>query len=138
MSDQDPQATAIKAAIQAELPAGVLVYEADEVPGTAGGPGTGPVPARYVTIELSRRYTSVRRLSEDVMLTPGAVTTHYRAPNISGAGNVRDLRDAVKAALENQMYDLPGGEYIGPFGFDIDGGIKYVAEGWSGFDTWTF
>jgi hypothetical protein len=134
VSTQKAQATAIKAAIQAGLPVGTFVYDADGVPGTAGGP-TGSLPPRYVTIELDRRYTPVSRLSGDVMLTPGAVTTHYRAPNVSDA---RTLRDAVKAALENQMFDLAAGEHIGPFGFDVDGGINYVAEGWSGFDTWTF
>jgi len=135
VSDQEEQAAAIKAPIQAALPAGVSVYEADGVPGTTGGPSATTPPSRYVTIELDRRYTSVRRLSGDVMLTPGAVTTHYRAPNVTLA---RALRKAVRTALENQMFDLPGGEHIGPVGFDIDGGLKFVDGGWSGFDTWTF
>lgn len=137
MSDQESQATALKAAIQAGLPAGVTVYDVDKVPGTTGGP-SGTTPARYVTIEISRGYSSVRRLSEDVMLAPGAVTTHYRAPNVGGTGNARDLREAVRTALENQMFDLAGGEHIGPVAFDVDGGINFVANGWSGFDTWTF
>lgn len=134
MTDNKARATAIRAAITATLPAGVSVYDADKVPGSTEMPA-GTLPARYVTIELSRRFNPVRRLSEDVMITPGAVTTHYRGVSVNQAD---DLREAVKAALENQMYDLPGGDKIGPFSFEIDGGMKYVAEGWSGFDTWTF
>lgn len=137
MSDQESQATALKAAIQAGLPAGVTVYDVDKVPGTTGGP-SGTTPARYVTIEISRRFNATRRLSGDVMLTPGAVTTHYRAPSIGGEGNARDLREAVRTALENQMFDLVGGEHIGPVSFDFDVDFDLVDNGWSGADGWTY
>jgi hypothetical protein len=134
VSDQDPRAVAILAAIQAELPAGVTAYEADGVPGSAGGPG-GTLPSRYVTIELSRRWHPEKRGDADMI--PGfALTTHYRAPNIAGIGGCRDLRKAVTAALENRAYSLLSGDTIGPFSFEFDGGMNYVAEGWSGFDTW--
>ena len=135
-TDQGPRVIAVLAAIQAELPVGVTVYEADQVPGTAGGPADEPLPARYVTIELSRRWHSGRRGDADMV--PGwALTTHYRAPMRSGEGSASALRKAVTAALENRAYDLPDGDTIGPFSFEIDGGMKYVAEGHSGFDTWT-
>lgn len=135
MSDQDPRAVAILAAIQAELPAGVTAYEADEVPGTAGGPTGSALPSRYVTIELSRRWHPEKRGDADMI--PGfALTTHYRAPSIAGVGGCRDLRKAVTAALEGRAYSLLDGDTIGPFSFEFDGGINYVAEGWSGFDTW--
>lgn len=135
VTDQDPRLDAILAAIQAELPAGTSAYEADQVPGTAGGPGDEPLPARYVTAELSRRWHSGGRGDADMI--PGwALTTHYRSPMKSGEGSASALRKAVIAALENRAYDLPDGDTIGPFSFGIDGGMNYVAEGWSGFDTW--
>lgn len=130
-TDQEPRVVATLAAIQAELPAGTSVYEVDQVPGTAGGP-SGTIPSHYVTVEFSRRWHPERRGDADVI--PGwALTTHYRAPNVA---DVRVLRKATTAALENRAYSLPDGDTIGPFSFDIDGGLNYVAEGWSGFDTW--
>lgn len=131
-ADQEPRIVATLAAIQAELPAGVLAYEVDQVPGTTGGPGDGPLPTHYVTVEFSRRWHPGRRGGADMV--PGwALTTHYRAPNVS---DIRVLRKATGTGLENRACDLPGGDTLGPFSFEIDGGINYVAEGWSGFDTW--
>jgi hypothetical protein len=135
-ADRAPRAEAILAAIQAKLPAGTTAYEADMVPGATGGPSAESLPARYVTIELSRSWHSDRRGDAD-MIPAWALTTHYRAPVKSGEGSVSALRKAVTAALENQPYDLPNGDTLGPFSFEIDGGIRFVADGWSGFDTWT-
>lgn len=135
-TDQEPRAVAIIAAINAELPAGVLAYEVDKVPGTTGGP-SGTTPVRYVTVELSRRWHPERRGDADMI--PGfSLVTHYRAPGINGVGGARDLRDAVTAALENRAYPLPDGDTVGPFSFEFDGGLNYVASGWSGFDSWRF
>lgn len=134
--NQEPRAAAIKAAIATEMPAGVPVYDVDEVPGAIGSNDPdGTPPARYVSIEVSRSFTATRRLSEDVMLVPGAVTTHYRGPEVS---DVRELRRRTVAALENRIYDVASGEHIGPFVFEIDGGLLTSAEGWSGWDTWQF
>lgn len=134
MSDQEPRAAAIKAAIQAAMPAGVTVYDADEVPGATGGP-SGTLPPRYVTVEISDLASEVRRLSEETMLSPGALSTHYRAPSVSDA---RELRRRAESALKGRIYDLPTGGHVGPFLFEFDGGLEYVAEGWSGFDSWNF
>ncbi|MGH3996679.1 MAG: hypothetical protein ACRDTJ_04370 [Pseudonocardiaceae bacterium] len=134
MSDQEVLATAIKAAIQAELPAGVTVYDVDEVPGATGSSDSGPTPARYVTIELSRRWHPERRGDAD-MIHGGALTTHYRAPNVTLA---RALRKAVTAGLENRAYDLPDGDTVGPFSHQFDNGFLQAAEGWSAFDLWNF
>ena len=133
MSTQEALATAIKAAIQAELPAGVTVYDVDEVPNTNGGP-SGTLPARYVTIEVSRRWHPERRGDAD-MIHGGALTTHYRAANVTLC---RALREAVTAALEDRAYDLPGGDTVGPFSHQFDNGFIYAAEGWSTFDLWKF
>ena len=133
MSNQEPQAVAIKAAIQAGLPAGVTVYDVDEVPGATGG-ASGTTPARYVTIELSRRWHPERRGDAD-MIHGGALTTHYRAANVTLC---RNLREAVTAALEDRAYDLTGGDTVGPFSHQFDNGFIYAAEGWSTFDLWKF
>lgn len=133
MSDQEAQATAIKAAIQAELPTGVTVYDVDEVPGSTGGP-PGTLPARYVTIEPSRRWHPERRGDAD-MIRGGALTTHYRAANVTLC---RNLREAVTAALEGRAYGIPGGDTVGPFSHQFDNGFIYAAEGWSTFDLWKF
>lgn len=136
-ADQAPRVDAILAAIQEKLPVGTTVYEADLVPGAAGGGASAEsLPYRYVTIELSRSWHSDRRGDAD-MIPAWALTTHYRAPTKSGEGSVSDLRKAVTAALENRAFDLPDGDTVGPFSFEIDGGIRFVADGWSGFGTWT-
>ncbi len=135
MSDQEVLATAIKAAIAAELPTAVAVYDVDEVPGTAGGPtsSTGNPPSKYVTIQMSRRWHPERRGDAD-MIHGGALTTHYYAQNVTVC---RDLRAAVTAALENRAYDLPGGDTVGPFSHQFDGEPAYAA-GWSAYDLWKF
>ena len=135
MSAQEVLATAIKAAIQAQLPTGVTVYDVDEVPGTTGGPtsSTGNPPLRYVTIQLSRRWHPERRGDAD-MIHGGALTTHYYAPNVTVC---RDLRAAVTAALEDRAYALPSGDTVGPFSHQFDGEPDF-AESWSAFDLWKF
>jgi hypothetical protein len=134
VSDQEPLAVAIKAAIQAELPAGVNVYDVDEVPGATGSSNSDPTPARYVTIELGRRYNANEPSNADTVEL-GALTTHYRAANVTLC---RNLRKAVTAALENRAYDLPGGDTVGPFSHQFDNGFIYAADGWSAFDLWNF
>lgn len=134
MSDQEPLAVAIKAAITAELPEGVSAYDADEVPGTTGGP-SGSTPARFVQIDVERRWVPERRFGGAVPIHGGALTTHYRAPNKTAA---RALRAATFAALEDRAYALPGGDTVGPFTFESDGGIGMVDGAWSGFDIFTF
>lgn len=132
-TDQETRAVVLKAAMNAELPASAAAYEVDEVPGTTGGPGNGTTPTRYVTYELSRRWHPERRGDADVI--PGwALTTHYRAPSVS---DVRELRRCIVASLENRAFDLPDGDTFGPFSFEFDGGIEFIAGAWSGFDTWT-
>lgn len=136
--EQKARTDAIKAAIATTMEPGVPVYGVDEVPGAIGSsdPGGTP-PARYVIVEVSRSYDdpNTRRLGGDVMLVPGAVTTHYRGPAV---GDVQALRDDVTTALENRIHDVADGEHIGPFVFEIDGGLLTSAEGWSGFDAWSF
>jgi hypothetical protein len=130
--EQEPRAQVIKDAIQAALPAGVKVFEVDEVPGTEGGP-SGTTPTRYVTFDLSRRWHPERRGDADMI--PGwALVTHYRAPNVTDG---RKLRDCVTEALEGRAYDLPNGDTIGPFDPDFDDGFSHVDGGWSAFDGWT-
>lgn len=131
MSDREAAVVAIKAAIAAELPASVPVYELDEVPGTTGGP-TGTTPAKYVTIDLSRRWVAKRRLGGEVTIPGGALATHYRGPNISVVGT---LREGAKAALEARSHDLPDGDTV-EFEFEDDGGLVFVDGGWTSFDTW--
>lgn len=136
--DQEPRAAAIKAAIVTQMLPGIPVYDVDEVPGAIGSNDPdGTPPARYVSIEVSRVFASAAtsRISTDVMLVPGAVTTHYRGPEVT---DVRELRRRTVAALESRIYDVAGGEHIGPFVFEIDGGLLTAAEGWSGWDSWTF
>ena len=129
-SDQQPRAVAIKAAIAAVLPAGVAVYEVDEVPGTNGN--TSTPPTRYVTFELSRRWHPERR--GNAVVIPGfALATHYRAPYIPLG---RGLRALVTGALENRAYPLPDGDTVGPFSFEFDNDFVYVDGGWTTFDTW--
>jgi hypothetical protein len=131
--DPEACAAAIKAAIAAQMPAGVPVYEVDEVPGSAGGP-SGTAPAKYVTFELGRRWHPEKRGDAD-MIPGGSLTTHYRAANVS---DVRNLLERVQTALENRAYNLPGGDTVGPFSFQFDEEPDYVAEGWSAFVIWNF
>ena len=132
MSDQEPRAIVIKAAIIAEAPASAVVGDLDEIPGTKGGPSATAPPARYIAFELTRRWHPERRGDAD-LITGWAVATHYHAPNLS---DVRLLRKCVTAALEGRAYDVPGGDTIGPFSFEDDGGFDFVDGAWSGFDTW--
>jgi hypothetical protein len=131
-ADQEPRALAVKAAIAAAMPAGVNVYDIDEVPNTPGGP-TGTMPTRYVALDLSRRWHPERRGDADV-IPAWALVTHYRAPNVTSG---RELRRRVTEALEDRAYDLPDGDTVGPFVFDFDDGFSYVDGGWSAFDGWT-
>lgn len=129
---QEPRALVIKAAIVAEVASKVVVGDMDEIPGTDGGPAASAPPAWYVGIDLSRRWHPERLGDADVV--PGwALTTHYRAPNIT---DLRTLRDGVTAALEDRALDLPDGDTLGPFSFQFDGGPRYIDGGWSDFDTW--
>lgn len=131
--DPRPRADAIKAAIAAQVPIGVSVYEVDEVPDSLGGP-SGTTPARYVTFELGRRWHPGRRGGADTV-PGGALTTHCRAANVN---DVRDLVLAVTTALENRIYDLPDGDTIGPFSFQFDEEPAYAAEGWAAYVIWNF
>lgn len=131
-ADQEPRAVALIAAINAELPASARAYDADQVPGTEGGP-SGTIPIRYVTVELSRRWHGNDRGDAD-MVPLFSLTTHYRAPSVTDA---RTLRTAVTRAVQGRAYDLPDGDTVGPCSFEFDGGIQFIAGGWSGFDSWT-
>lgn len=131
--DPQPRADAIKAAIAAQVPAGVPVYEVDEVPNSSGGP-SGTTPARYVSFELGRRRNSKFRGGADTVPV-GALTTHCRAANVN---DVRDLVLAVTTALENRAYPLPDGDTVGPFSFQFDEEPAYAAEGWAAYVIWNF
>lgn len=129
----EPRAVAIKAAIAAELPSGVSVYDVDEVPGTNGGPSASSPPVRYVSFELTRRYVAKRSAGGWVTVPGFALTTHYRAANVT---DCRNLCDRTTEALENRAYDLPDGDTVGPFSFEFDDQPDYVEGGWSAFTTW--
>lgn len=134
MTDQQPWADAIKAAIAAEMEPSDGVYELDEVPGSKGSPDTSEPPARYVAVDVSRRWHPERRGNAD-MIPGGALTTHYRGPMVR---DVRELRRRTGVGLENRAYGLPDGDTVGPFSFEFEGDLEYVDGAWTAFDTWRF
>lgn len=128
MTDQEPIAAAILAALNAALPAGVDAYDLDDVPGTMGNPGT--IPVRFVVIDLQRVPTSVYRVGGSN--TPGYfLDTAYRADSVS---NCRELRRLVSLALEAKV--------IGGHGFRFNDETQPIDDdadwGFSGVDTWSF
>lgn len=134
--DQQPLADAIKDAIQAQLPAGVTVYEKDEVPGTAHGRVPGEkVPAAFVTISLGRDPLGTKRSSGEVSVPVHLLLTRCQAANLI---SVRELRRCVAAALEDQAYDLPSGDTVGPFVYRIGEPEEDDDLGWFVLDHWSF
>lgn len=135
--DHEPIAVAIKAAIQAELPAGVTAYDVDDVPGAIGGSKpSGAAPQCHVTIEFARvdAFPS-RRFSDDVTIPDLELTTRAHADSVA---NVRELARRVAIALEGRAYALPSGDTVGPFRFVLGEPIEDDDTGWVGASHWTF
>ncbi|GAB2970279.1 hypothetical protein GCM10027076_03720 [Nocardioides montaniterrae] len=135
MSDEH-YAAAVKtviAAALADLTAGpVVAYDYDEIPGTSRGDKPGTRPARYVAIDLSRRYSDNRRASGEVSFPLGRLGTRYCAESVT---SLREIRRRVRAALESQI--LPGD--FGPFDFEIESEELHAdALGYTAVDDWTF
>lgn len=129
---ESEQAAAILAAINAAIQPGATAYEPSKVPGANGNEGSEPT--RYVTVDLTRRYTSSRRASGVVTLPGRYLTTRYLAKN---EADVRNLRRLVTGALEDQILTSPAGE-IGPFIFDTEKNYP-MDEGYVvSDDVWTF
>lgn len=126
--DQDPQATAIKAALNtamSSLNGAPKALDFDENPIGA---------AAYVRVDLSRRFVIERRFGGDVPVPGGRLTLRYVARNIY---NARALRKACTAALEGQTLAV-GSDDIS-FMFEVEDPIEQDDAGfWTGADTFTF
>lgn len=134
--DQQPLANAIKSAIQAQLPAGVNVYEKDEVPGAAHGRvPNGQIPPAFVSISLGRDPLGTKRASGEVTVPVHLLLTRCHGGNLV---TVRELRRRVAAALEDQAYPLPSGDTIGPFVYRIGEPEEDDDLGWFVLDHWSF
>ncbi|UUW88400.1 hypothetical protein [Pimelobacter simplex] len=135
--DLQPIADAIKAAIQAELPARVTVYDTDDIPGTAGGSDpSGAAPAKHVEIHLNRADAFPSRRGSGVVSVPDLeLATRCHAGSIA---DVRELRRRVGRALEDRAYGLLDGGTVGPFVFAIGEPEEDDDTGWVGVDHWTF
>lgn len=118
--DEEAQATAIKAALVAAMPASVGVYDPDEVPVER--------PATFLTVTPSRRYVPERRFGGDVTLPGGRLVIEYAARSVT---NVRAMRRYVTAALEGVI--LPGD--LGPFTYETSDEVD-GRDGW--FDAADF
>jgi hypothetical protein len=135
--DHEPIATAIKAAIQAELDDKATAYDVDEVPGTEGGSTPGNQrPQQHVEIEFARVDAEPsRRASGEVTIPDLELTTRYHADSIM---SVRELRRRVGLALEGRAYDLPDGGTVGPFDFALGEPVQPDDTGWVAADHWVF
>lgn len=117
-------AAAIIAAIRAKLPAGKSAFELSD-------PAVKNLTTDHVLVITSRRYVDERLGSGEVPLPGGRVLTRYVALT---AGNLRLLRAATTAALEDQI--LTGD--VGPFTFEVSDPPD-DDDGWiTGADTWTY
>ncbi|TQK73364.1 hypothetical protein [Nocardioides sp. SLBN-35] len=135
--DEEPIATAIKAAIQTELDDKATAYDVDEVPGTVGGnaPSSTP-PDQHVEIEFARVDAEPsRRASGDVSIPDRELTTRYHA---GSSTSVRELRRRTGIALEGRAYDLPDGDTVGPFRFVLGEPVQPDDTGWVAADHWVF
>lgn len=139
--DHEPIATAIKAAIEAELPAGAPALDLDGIPGTPlGDDPNGKLPPRFVVVEIFRTDTVVdRRSSGEVDIPTRSLITRCHAQSIN---DVRELRRCVGVALESRSLPLdpeePDGDHIGPFVFEIGEPEDDDDAGWVGADHWAF
>ena len=109
-----------------------VAYEYGKVPGSNGNAGTEP--SKYLLIDVTRRYTDVRRVSGVVSMKGYRLGTRYVAKSI---GDAREMRRRTTAVLEDQILATPDGD-LGPFTFETADALV-LTEGYHvGTDTWTF
>lgn len=133
----EQMAGAIKTALATALadipPTGsVKAYDYDEIPGGQYGNVPGELPARYVAIDISRRYVPERRYSGEVMLPGHRLGTRYCAATMTTA---RELQRRIVVALE----DVILASDLGPFSFEVESEpIHPDALGFTGVIDWIF
>lgn len=125
------QATAILEALNSALSPAVA-YEYDKVPGSYGNNGSRP--AKYVLVDISRRYVEKRLSSGEVSVSGGRLGVRYVAKSTNDARNMRTL---ATAALEDKILVAAGGE-VGPFVFESAEAIVPDDGYQSGADVFTF
>ena len=128
---ENEQAAAIMAALNAAL-APAVAYEYGKVPGAGGNAGTEP--AKYVLVDISRRYVPGRRASGEVTLPGGRLGTRYVARSSS---DLRNMRRLVTATLEDKILTTAAGE-VGPFVFESADPARPDEAFQVADDAWTF
>ena len=128
---ESEQAEAILAVLNAAL-APAVAYEYGKVPGSNGNAGTEP--AKYLLVDISRRYVGSFRTSGAASLKGYRLGTRYVAKS---SGDARTMRQRVAAALEGHIIKTEAGE-IGPFMFETGDPIRPDDTYQVGTDTWTF
>lgn len=124
-------ATAVKAAIDAQLGTAAASYDIDDVPGLNGN--TGTLPFRYVEIGVSRRYTEPDRGDAMPSFIGYRITTRAVAKNITDARNLRRL---TGLALENKALTVSG-QTSTPVAFETEDPIAPDEDRYSGLTYWT-
>jgi hypothetical protein len=128
---ESEMAAAILATLNAAI-APSVAYEYGKVPGSNGNAGTEP--AKYLLIDVTRRYVDSHRASGVTSLTGYRLGTRYVAKSI---GDAREMRRRTATALEDQILATADGE-LGPFTFEAADSLV-LTEGYHvGTDTWTF
>lgn len=129
--NESEQAAAILVALNAALePA--AAYEYSKVPGSNGNAGTEP--AKYVVIDLSRRYVDKRLASGEVSVSGYRLGVRYVA---KATNDARNMRRIVTGVLEDQILTTDDGE-VGPFVFESAEALR-PDEGYQvALDVFTF
>lgn len=126
MSDE-AHASAVVAAINAELPATRRAYEVDDLP--------SPRPAEYVEVTVSRRAGADPRFVGRTGRTGWRVTT--RPVSSTSAKNVRLMQADCAAALDGANLSI-GGEFSTPVQFETADPVVPDDNWFSALTAWTY
>jgi hypothetical protein len=126
VSAEEQHATAVLAALNAELAASMRAYDYDDLPTTR--------PANYVEVTVSRRAGGPNRNPGSTGRSGWRITTRPVSTTVS---NAREMRKRVATALLFNRVTV-GGDQSTPIQFETEDPIG-PDDGWySGLSTWTY